>query len=88
MIRLTEREKQVCELLVEGCNNRQIAERMGIAERTIKQYVQNLCWKFQIRSGCKRILLALAFFRQNRIVMDPESSPGGNENMPGLCGLA
>src|SRR6266566_9919457 len=36
---LTEQEKRVLELIGEGLTNRQIAERMFLAEKTIKNYV-------------------------------------------------
>jgi DNA-binding NarL/FixJ family response regulator len=43
--RLTEQERRILELLAEGLTNRQIAERMILAEKTIKNYVSNLLAK-------------------------------------------
>ncbi len=42
---LSLREKQVLELIAEGLSNRQIGERLGLAEKTIKNYVSGLLSK-------------------------------------------
>ncbi len=43
--RLTEQERRILELLAEGLTNRQIAERLYLAEKTVKNYVSNLLTK-------------------------------------------
>lgn len=45
MASLTGQESRILELLAEGLTNRQIAERMHLAEKTIKNYVSNLLAK-------------------------------------------
>ncbi|GAA1139100.1 response regulator [Nesterenkonia lutea] len=42
---LTLRERQAVELITEGLTNRQIGERLGIAEKTVKNYVSGLLAK-------------------------------------------
>ncbi|WP_067901793.1 response regulator [Nocardia vaccinii] len=42
---LTEKERQLLELLGEGLTNRQIAQRMFLAEKTVKNYVSRLLAK-------------------------------------------
>jgi DNA-binding NarL/FixJ family response regulator len=42
---LTEQEKRILELISEGLTNRQIGERMYLAEKTIKNYVSNVLMK-------------------------------------------
>lgn len=42
---LSDQERRILELLAEGLTNRQIAERMFLAEKTIKNYVSNLLAK-------------------------------------------
>jgi DNA-binding NarL/FixJ family response regulator len=42
---LTEQEKRILELIAEGLTNRQIGERMYLAEKTVKNYVSNLLSK-------------------------------------------
>ena len=42
---LTEQEKRILEFISEGLTNRQIGERMYLAEKTIKNYVSNVLMK-------------------------------------------
>ncbi len=42
---LTGQESRILELLAEGLTNRQIADRMNLAEKTVKNYVSNLLAK-------------------------------------------
>jgi two-component system response regulator DevR len=42
---LTDQEKRLLDLIAEGLTNRQIGERMYLAEKTIKNYVSNLLAK-------------------------------------------
>jgi len=43
--RLTDQERRILELIGEGMTNRQIAERLYLAEKTVKNYVSNLLAK-------------------------------------------
>ena len=43
--RLTDQERKVIDLIGEGLTNRQIAERLFLAEKTIKNYVSNILTK-------------------------------------------
>jgi len=54
---LTDQEKRVLELIGEGLTNRQIAERMFLAEKTVKNYVSSLLAKL----GMQRRTQAAAF---------------------------
>ncbi|HMJ75821.1 MAG TPA: response regulator transcription factor [Iamia sp.] len=42
---LTDQERRILELLADGLTNRQIAEKMILAEKTVKNYVSNLLSK-------------------------------------------
>jgi len=42
---LTEREREILELIGEGLSNREIGDRMFLAEKTVKNYVSNLLAK-------------------------------------------
>jgi len=42
---LTEREREILELITEGLTNRQIGERLFLAEKTVKNYVSGLLSK-------------------------------------------
>ncbi|MCU1429587.1 MAG: putative two-component system response regulator [Actinomycetia bacterium] len=43
--RLTDQERKILDLIAEGLTNRQIAERIFLAEKTVKNYVSNLLAK-------------------------------------------
>jgi len=43
--RLTDQERRILELIAEGLTNRQIAERIHLAEKTVKNYVSNVLSK-------------------------------------------
>jgi DNA-binding NarL/FixJ family response regulator len=42
---LTNQERKILELIAEGLTNRQIGERMFLAEKTVKNYVSNMLAK-------------------------------------------
>lgn len=46
---LTDQERQILELIGEGLTNRQIGERMFLAEKTVKNYVSNLLGKLDMQ---------------------------------------
>ena len=43
--RLTETERRIMKLIVEGCTNKQIAQSLYLAEKTVKNYVSNVLTK-------------------------------------------
>jgi two-component system, NarL family, response regulator DevR len=45
LARLTDRERRILDLIAEGLTNRQIAEQVHLAEKTVKNYVSNLLTK-------------------------------------------
>ena len=47
---LTSREREVLELLATGARNREIAERLIVAENTVKRHVQSILQKSRARS--------------------------------------
>src|SRR6266849_619366 len=60
---LTRREQQIIDLLLEGCENAEIAKRLAIALRTVKAYFNRLFLRFGITSGIKRVKLATFLYR-------------------------
>jgi LuxR family maltose regulon positive regulatory protein len=55
---LSEREQEVLRLIVAGCSNREIAERLVIAVSTVKWYVNAIYGKLQVESRTKAIARA------------------------------
>jgi len=45
LARLTDQERKILDLIAEGLTNRQIGERLFLAEKTVKNYVSNLLAK-------------------------------------------
>jgi two-component system, NarL family, response regulator DevR len=45
LARLTDQERKILDLIAEGLTNRQIGERLFLAEKTVKNYVSNLLSK-------------------------------------------
>jgi NarL family two-component system response regulator LiaR len=61
---LTEREREVLTLMIEGLNNTQIAGRLEVSPSTIKSHVSNILSKLGVASRTEAVTLAL----RNRIV--------------------
>ncbi|MDQ1583094.1 MAG: two-component system, NarL family, response regulator DevR [Microbacteriaceae bacterium] len=57
-VQLTIREREVLDLLAEGCSNRMIAERLFIAETTVKGYVRSLLQKLGASSRLQAVIRA------------------------------
>ncbi len=55
---LTERERGILQLVAEGLTNREIGERLHLAEKTIKHYMTNVLGKLHVRSRVEAALLA------------------------------
>jgi NarL family two-component system response regulator LiaR len=61
---LTEREREVLALMVEGLNNTQIAGRLGVSASTVKSHVSNILSKLGVASRTEAVALAL----RNRLI--------------------
>jgi two-component system nitrate/nitrite response regulator NarL len=55
---LTTREREVLQLVAEGLSNQEVADRLGLAEKTIKHHMTNILGKLQVRSRVEAALLA------------------------------
>ena len=56
---LTDREREVLALMVEGLNNTQIAGRLSVSSSTIKSHVSNILSKLGVASRTEAVTLAL-----------------------------
>ena len=57
---LTDQERSVLRLIGEGLTNRQIGERMGLAEKTVKNYTSHLLAKLGLERRTQAAILATA----------------------------
>ena len=63
-IRLGPRERQIVELLLQGCDNAEIATQLKMARRTVKAHFNRLFLRFGITGGIKRVKLATLLYRR------------------------
>ena len=52
-VRLGPREKEIVELLLQGCDNAEIAKQLKMARRTVKAHFNRLFLRFGITDGIK-----------------------------------
>ena len=77
--RLGPRERQIVELLLQGCDNSEIARDLNIAERTVKAHFNRLFVRFGIKGGIKRVKLATLLYRR-QLWMERQQSVAANAN--------
>lgn len=63
-IKITRRDEDVLNLLVQGCSNKEIAEQLNISPRTLKQHLRTLFLRAGITEGRKRVKLARAVYQK------------------------
>jgi DNA-binding NarL/FixJ family response regulator len=67
---LTDREREVLELLVEGVtSNRELADRLFVSENTVKYHLRNILTKLHLQNRAQVIAYAV----RNRLVEPPPS---------------
>jgi DNA-binding NarL/FixJ family response regulator len=58
LAKLTEQERQILEMIAEGLTNREIAARLHLSEKTVKNYVSFLLSKLSVRSRIQAAVFA------------------------------
>ena len=58
MARLTDQERRILDLIAEGCTNRQIGQRLHLAEKTVKNYVSNMLAKLDMERRTEAAVFA------------------------------
>jgi DNA-binding NarL/FixJ family response regulator len=81
-VRLGPREQQIVELLLQGCDNAEIASQLKMARRTVKAHFNRLFLRFGITGGIKRVKLATLLYRRQACLklgsMEPVSPANVN----------
>jgi DNA-binding NarL/FixJ family response regulator len=75
-IRLGPREQQIAELLLQGCDNSEIARQLKMARRTVKAHFNRLFLRFAITGGIKRVKLATILIGGNYVRRTALRKPG------------
>jgi DNA-binding NarL/FixJ family response regulator len=70
---LSPRQRQIADLLLQGCNNAEIAKVLKMNRRTVKAYFHRLFLRFGISNGIKRVKLATLLYRSQ---LDLETNAG------------
>lgn len=63
---LTERERQILELVAAGSSNKEIARSLNVAEKTVKSYMTSIMQKLQVRNRVEAAMLAARQFDRKR----------------------
>lgn len=63
---LTEREREILDLVAGGSSNKEIANVLGLTEKTVKYYMTNIMQKLRVRNRVEAALLAREVEKQQR----------------------
>ncbi len=74
-VRLGPREQQIVELLLQGCDNAEIAKQLKMARRTVKAHFNRLFLRFGITGGIKRVKLATLLYRRQTCIQLDAMAP-------------
>ncbi|KUK14596.1 MAG: response regulator transcription factor [Synergistetes bacterium] len=55
----TRREREVLSLMVKGKKNREIAEELGLKEKTVRNYVSNILQKLGVKDRTQAVIMVL-----------------------------
>jgi DNA-binding CsgD family transcriptional regulator len=73
LAKLTPQERRIFELIGQGCTNRQIATRLFLAEKTVKNYVSNMLRKLGMERRTQAAVFA-TYLDRPRLVDAPGTS--------------
>ena len=55
---LTKREEDILRLVAVGCSNREVGERLGLQEKTVKHYMTSILQKLHVRNRVEAAVMA------------------------------
>jgi DNA-binding NarL/FixJ family response regulator len=79
IVALGQRERQIVDLLLQGCDNSEIARDLHIAERTVKAHFNRMFLRFGIKGGIKRVKLATMLYRR-QLWLEKQHTASGPAN--------
>jgi DNA-binding NarL/FixJ family response regulator len=79
-VEVSPRERQVLNLLVQGCSNKEIGDQLHISPRTVKQHLHTLFLRSGIREKGKRVKLARYAHEDESAAMPPCQDLNPKEN--------
>ena len=53
---LTKREREVFELLIKNYTTKEIAEKLGISEKTVRNHISNVMQKLQVKGRAHAVV--------------------------------
>ena len=80
-VRLGPREQQIVALLLQGCDNAEIASELKMARRTVKAHFNRLFLRFGIDGGIKRVKLATLLYRRQACLQVKGTEPASPVNV-------
>jgi DNA-binding NarL/FixJ family response regulator len=80
---LTDQERRILELIGEGLTNRQIGERLFLAEKTVKNYVSALFAKLGLARRAQAAAYAARLFPPHEQPREPPEDQDGRQPQPG-----
>lgn len=87
---LSKRESEVVQCLVQGLSNREIAERMGLSQHTVKNYLFRVFDKMGVSSRTELLFMTLSQggnSEESSGLDSPAVLPDGNPSEPALAAL-
>ena len=57
--KLTEREKEILNYIIKGFTNKQIGETLHLSSHTIKIYVENILYKFNVKNRLQAAIIGI-----------------------------
>ena len=60
---LTDREREILRLLAKGQSNKEIADVLGLSDKTIKHYMTGILQKLHVRNRVEAALIAQRHFK-------------------------
>ena len=58
MVTITERERDIIELIVQGLNNEEIGKRLNISKHTVKAHISSILHKLDIQTRAELCFIA------------------------------